>query len=113
MATKDTDNDKRQQLERDMKANPQKYFTGPEGHIRDKISIHEHESIPKEGLFVSLNGYAFLIQPGVEIDIPRPLRKMLDTCIERRTLQDGTGKPYTKDIPRVTYTLIKEDVASA
>lgn len=98
------------QVEKDMKEHPEKFFTGPEGHVRDRIIVHESQKMPKEGLFVSLNGYAFLIKPGVEVEIPRPVRLMIDSCIETETIQDGAGKPYTKDIPRVTYTLVKEAV---
>jgi hypothetical protein len=66
--------------------------------------------IPKEGMFISLNGFPFLAKPGVEIDIPRPVRKMLDTRIITVTSHDDNGKEYTKDIRRVNYTLVKEGV---
>jgi len=101
-------------LELDMKKNPEKYFVGPEGHIRDRIIINQTPEIPSEGVFISLNGFAYLAKPGVEIDIPRPIRMMLDTRIRTDTTQvmqpDGTYKSYTKNIPRITYTVIKEDV---
>lgn len=101
-------------LEQDMKKNPEKYFTGPEGHIRDRIIINQTPDIPSEGVFISLNGFAYLAKPGVEIDIPRPVRLMLDTRIRTDTTQvmqpDGTYKTYEKQIPRITYTIIKEDV---
>jgi hypothetical protein len=86
------------------------FFLHPEGHIRDRIIIHESSKIPKEGQFISLNGYAFLAKPGVEIDIPRPVRMMLDTRIETETTQDDTGNSFTRNIPRITYTLVKEGV---
>ena len=70
----------------------------------------EAEDIPKEGLFISLNGYPFLCKPGVAIDIPRPVRLMLDTRITRVTKHDETGKEYTKDVKRINYTLVKEGV---
>ena len=87
-----------------------KFFLHPEGHIRDRIIIHESQKIPKEGQFISLNGYAFLAKPGIEIDIPRPVRKMLDNCIETETTQDDNGNSFTRNIPRMTYTLVKEGV---
>lgn len=85
------------------------HFVSPEGHIRDRIIIHESQKIPKEGLFISLNGYAFLAKPGTEIDLPRPVRVMLDSCVETETIQED-GKNFTRNIPRVTYTLVKEGV---
>jgi hypothetical protein len=89
---------------------PENFFHGPAGQIRDRIIIHEAEDIPKEGLFISLNGYPFLCKPGVAIDIPRPVRLMLDTRITRVTKHDENGKEYTKDVKRINYTLVKEGV---
>jgi hypothetical protein len=93
----------------EMEANTEKYFVNPKGHIRDRIRIHDNQKIPKEGQFISLNGFAFLAKPGEEIDIPRPVRLMLDDCIETETIH-GEDKVYTRDIPRITYTMIKEGV---
>ena len=94
----------------DKEKNPEKYFTSPVNHIKDRVLIHENEKIPRERMFVSLNGYPFLIKPGEEVDIPRPVRLMLDTRIETITKQDENGKDYTKDVPRITYTLIAKGV---
>lgn len=89
---------------------PERFFLNPQGHIRDRIIIHQSSKIPKEGQFVSLNGYSFLIKPGEEVDIPRPVRLMLDTRVETETIQGEDGKTYSRNIPRFTYTLIKEGV---
>ncbi len=92
----------------DQEKHPENYFISPKGHIRDRIIINESPDIPKGGVFMSLNGYAFNAQPGVEIDLPRPVRLMLDTRIRTETTYDRDGKAYTKDIPRVTYRMVKE-----
>lgn len=97
-------------IKTDEELNPENYFITPEGHIRDRIIIHESMEIPKEGLFLSLNGYPFLAKPGVEIDIPRPVRLMLNTRIKTETIQGADGKDHVRHIPRVTYTLVKEGV---
>jgi len=89
---------------------PERFFTNPDGHIRDRIIVHQSSKIPKQGQFVSLNGYSFLIKPGEEIDLPRPVRLMLDTRVETETIQGEDGKTYSRNIPRFTYTLIKEGV---
>ena len=94
----------------DQEKYPQKYFITPEGHIRDRIIIHDSSKLPKEGKFISLNGFAFLAKAGMEIDLPRPVRKMLDTRIETESTQGEDGKIYTRDIPVITYTLVKEGV---
>lgn len=85
-------------------------FNGPMGHIKDRIVIQEGVDIPREGVFMSLNGFPFLAKPGEEIDIPRPVRKMLDTRIITVTSHDENGKEYTKDVRRINYILIKEGV---
>lgn len=94
----------------DEELHPERYFISPHGHIRDRIRIHESMEIPKEGQFVSLNGFPFLAKPGAEIDIPRHVRLMLDTRIRTETVQGDDGKDHHRDIPRFTYTLIKEGV---
>lgn len=90
---------------------PGLYFETPVGHPRDRIIINESSDIPKEGQFISLNGFPFLIKPGHAVDLPRPVRLMLDTRIRTEVKQDeATGKEYKRDIPRITYQLIKENV---
>ena len=93
---------------------PEMFFSGPKGHPKDRIRINESSDLPKEGIFFGLNGYQYLAKPGMEIDIPRPVRLMLDTRIRTETIRvdDGRGKVeiHSRDIPRITYTLIKEDV---
>jgi len=69
----------RKETAKDMKDHPENYFTNPAGHIRDRIMLHENEKLPKDGIFMSLNGYSFLAKPNVEIVLPRPVREMLDT----------------------------------
>jgi hypothetical protein len=93
----------------DEETHPENYFKNPEGHPRDRIIIQESLDIPKEGLFLSLNGYSFLAKPGVEIDLPRPVRKMLDTRIKTETIQ-ADGLEHVRHIPRITYILVKEGV---
>ena len=89
-------------------------FLSPEGHPRDRIIINESSEVPREGVFLSLNGYPFLAKPNVPIDIPRPLRLMLDTRIRTEVVMadDGTGKltEHTRHVRRFSYQLIKEDV---
>ena len=90
--------------------NPQNFFTGPTGHPKDRIIIHESLDIPKEGQIMGLNGYMFLAKPGIAIDLPRPVREMLDTRIVTVTTTGDDGKEYKRDMKRVNYTLVKEDV---
>lgn len=99
-----------QKLKDEQMRNPEKFFISSHGHPRDRIIINENPNIPPEGVFLSLNGYAFLAKPGVEIDIPRPVRKMLDTRIETVTTYDTNGKEYTRNVQKYSYVLVAEDV---
>lgn len=86
-------------------------FNSPKGHIRDRIKVHATPEIPKQGAFISLNGYPFQVTPGKEIDIPRPVRLMMDTLKYTDILKDPTtGEEYTQERQRYPYTLIAEDV---
>lgn len=87
-----------------------KTFINPAGHVRDRIEINPDPSIPKEGIFLSLNGFPFQVRAGVPIDIPRPVRLMMDTLVKTETSQDDEGKKYVRDVPRFTYRIIKEGV---
>lgn len=89
-------------------------FITPKGHIRDRIIFHQNAEVPKQGQFLSLNGYAFQVKPGEEIDLPRPVRQMIDTLVITEVVQgtdaNGNSEQYTRNRPRFTYTLIAEDV---
>ena len=100
----------------DQERHPENYFTSPAGHPRDRIILHESAEATAGGRFIGLNGYAFWAQAGVEIDIPRPVRLMLDTLIRTETIrtEDGRGgyRSDIRNIRRFTYTLIKADVGT-
>ena len=89
-------------------------FLSPEGHPRDRIIINESSEVPREGVFLSLNGYPFLAKPNVPIDLPRPVRKMLDTRIRTEVgmADDGTGRltEHVRHVRGFSYQLVKEDV---
>lgn len=94
----------------DKDRHPEKYFTSPKGHPKDRIIIHPTLNTPKEGIFLSLNGYGFLVKPGVEVDLPRPVVKMLDTLVITETINGDDGKEYYRDLKRFNYTLVKQDI---
>lgn len=93
---------------------PERYFISPAGHPRDRIILHNSPEVPKEGVFLSLNGFSFMVPPDVAVDLPRPVRLMLDTRIktETRRTDDGRGNVsiHTRNMKRYTYTIIKLDV---
>jgi len=100
----------------DKERHPDQWFDSPVGHPRDRIILHESAEATTGGRFIGLNGYSFWAQSGVEIDLPRPVRKMLDTLIRTETIRADDGKggytTHVRNIRRFTYTLIKEDVTA-
>jgi len=106
------DQEEQRKINADMKKNPLHYFTASNAkdHIKDRIYVNPAPDIPREGLFVSLNGHGYLVKAGFEIDIPRPIRMMLDTRIRKEVVHGDDGKEYVRDVPAVTYRLIQEGV---
>jgi len=46
-----------------------------------RIILEENDDIPPTGLFVSLNGRAYLIKPGEEVDLPNPVLEILENAV--------------------------------
>ena len=87
------------------------YFTHPRGHVRDRIILHETMDSPKEGQFVGLNGFPFLVQYNKEIDVPRPIIQMLRTRIADKIEKDPqTGIETVRHISRFNFSVVKENV---
>ncbi len=89
------------------------YFNHPQGHIKDKIIIHDTPELPANG-FYQLNGFPFQLPVNVEIDIPRPVRLYLDTLIRtehrRVEVSPGVYQDNPRNVRRVVYTLVKENI---
>jgi hypothetical protein len=96
------------------KTPPEERFEHPEGHIRDRIILNQSPEFTGKSHVVGLNGFLFDIPFGVEVDIPRPVRQMLDTRIRTETIRvdvgNGQMETRTRDIPRLTYRLVKEGI---
>jgi hypothetical protein len=87
------------------------FFTHPRGHIRDRIILHETRESYKEGQFIGLNGFPFLVQYNKEVDVPRPVIKMLRTRIVTIVEKDTeTGVETVRHLPRFNFTVVKENV---
>lgn len=94
----------------DEELHPLNYFLSSQGHPKDRIIIQENSDIPREGQFIGLNGVQYLVKPGFEVDLPRPVRLMLDTRVRTETTQGDDGKEHHRHIRRIMYQLVKEDV---
>ena len=86
------------------------FFTHPRGHIRDRVILHETKDAPKEGQFVGLNGFGFLIQYNKELDLPRPVLEMLQSRIETAIIKNPDGTEIVRNIPRFNLTIVKRNV---
>ena len=59
-----------------------------------KIQIEENENVAPSGMFVSLNGVAYLIKPGVPVDVPPGVLEVLNNAVEKMAVID----PQTRQV---------------
>jgi hypothetical protein len=59
-----------------------------------RIILDESDDIPPSGLFLQHNGRPFMLQPGVEVDIPLFLQEILDHAV----LSMPVVNPQTRQI---------------
>jgi hypothetical protein len=75
---------------------------------RVKIIIHEQDG--DDGSFdvkVGVNGRAYQIKRGVEVDVPPEVVHVLDNAIVTRIVKDpDTNREITKDVRRFNYSVI-------
>lgn len=87
------------------------FFTHPRGHIRDRVILFETPDSFKEGQFVGLNGFPFLVQYNKEVDLPRPVIEMMRTrVVERIEKNTETGEETVRRYPRFNFRVVAENV---
>lgn len=55
-----------------------------------KIILEESDQIPPTGLFISHNGKPYIIQPGVEVEVPTFLLGILDDAVMSSPVVDAS-----------------------
>lgn len=56
---------------------------------RIRIVLEENDNIPPTGQFIQLNGAAFILRPGEEVDVPIGLLSVLDDAVEGVPIRDN------------------------
>jgi hypothetical protein len=54
-----------------------------------KIILEENDSIPPTGLFLQVNGNAYVIRPGYPVDVPDSLIEVLDNAVMSAPVVDN------------------------
>jgi hypothetical protein len=62
------------------------------GVPRIRIVLEENDGIPPTGLFLSVNGNTYIIQPGSEVDVPPEVIGALNDAIMSVPVKDGGQK---------------------
>jgi hypothetical protein len=77
----------------------------PKGYVR--ILLEESEEIPPSGLFLSMNGNSYLLQPGVEADVPQGVVDILENAIMSVPRIDPSSKRVVGYKNRLRYPFRK------
>ena len=66
----------------------------PKPVLRFKVILEEDPAIPPTGLFISANGRPYLLQAGVEAEVPREVLSVLDDAV----ISVPTISPQTQQV---------------
>ena len=78
-----------------------------------RIIIEEGEHIPPTGLFVALNGRGYLIQPGVEVNVPVGIIEILENAKYDAPIIDPLTRRVTgtSKRSRISYRILEKQAA--
>lgn len=81
----------------------------PEAPKRVKIIIAEGEGEENQGdVFVSVNGKAWQIKRGFEVEVPQEVIEVLDHAVTTKMTQNlDTQEMYYKNVPRFAYQIVR------
>jgi len=73
---------------------------------RKRIIISESENANDVNVFVSVNGYAYNIRRGVEVEVPVSVLHVLDNAVESRIVKTAEGNHTLKSYQRFPYQVV-------
>lgn len=74
-----------------------------------RIMLEDNDGIPPGGQFVAINGYAYTIMPGEEVDVPEPILKVLDDARVSRPIRDSNLRIIGyRRASRIPYRIIRD-----
>jgi hypothetical protein len=87
--------------------------TAPVGMPKDyvRIVLEDNENIPPTGQPISINGRAYIVKPGVEVDVPPAVLEVLDNAIMSVPIMDPQTRRVigTRDRKRFPYRLVRDE----
>lgn len=79
-----------------------------DGVPRVKIVLLDSDDIPPGGLFLGVNGVGYILQPGVEVDVPEYLLDVLDHAVMTKAVVDNNKRVVGyKEVPRFSYRIVR------
>lgn len=83
------------------------------GERRVRIILEDNDQIPPGGQFVAVNGRAFLIQPGHEVDVPESVLDVLDHAVMSVPVVDASATVIGyRDRLRFPYRIVRNRAAA-
>lgn len=75
-----------------------------------RIILEENDNISPSGQFFQLNGDAYMLRPGVEVDVPEGIIEILDHAVESKPVVDGSSRQVTgyRDRLRFPYRIVRQ-----
>lgn len=88
---------------------PEANVYNPAGEKKVTIMIEEQEGDENTGdVFVSVNGHAWQIRRGFEVEVPESVVHVLKNAVITKMIQDRlTDEIKYKDVPRFNFRIIK------
>jgi len=93
-----------EQAEQETKSKPRR-SRKPKGYVR--IQLEESDEIPPSGLFIGVNDHSYLLQPGVEADVPQGVVDVLENAVMSVPRIDPASKRVVGYKNRLKYPFRK------